>query len=66
MSSLFDDVMMGAKVANAFFKGAKKVGKIAADGIQKVNESEKFQNLKSHFHTERETCTTYNTWSSGK
>lgn len=47
MSSLFDDVMMGAKVANAFFKGAKKVGKIAADGIQKVNESEKFQNLKS-------------------
>ena len=47
MSSLFDDAMMGAKVANALFKGARKFGKIAAEGIQKVNESEQFQNLKS-------------------
>lgn len=47
MSSLFDDVMMGAKVANVFFKGAKKVGKLAAEGIQKVNESEQFQNMKA-------------------
>ena len=47
MSSLFDDVMMGAKVANVFFKSAKKVGKLAAEGIQKVNESEQFQNLKT-------------------
>lgn len=47
MSSLFDDVMMGAKVANIFFKGAQKVGKMAAEGIQKVNESEQFQNLKA-------------------
>lgn len=47
MSSLFDDAMMGAKVASALFKGATKLGKIAADGIQKVNESGKFQNLKT-------------------
>lgn len=46
MSSLFDDVMMGARVAGAFFKGAKQVGKMASDGIQKVNGSETFQNLK--------------------
>lgn len=49
MGSLFDDMMMGAKVANVFFKGAKKVGKLAAEGIQKVNESEQFQNLKTDF-----------------
>ena len=47
MSSLFDDVMMGAKVANVFFKSAKKVSKLAVEGIQKVNESEQFQNLKA-------------------
>lgn len=47
MSSLFDDVMMGAKVANVFFTSAKKVGKLAAEGIQKVNESEQFQNMKA-------------------
>lgn len=47
MSSLFDDAMMGAKVASTLLKGVKKFGKIAADNIQKVNESEKFQNLKS-------------------
>ena len=47
MSSLFDDVMMGAKVANVFFKGAKKVSKLAVEGIQKVNESEQFQNMKT-------------------
>ena len=47
MSSLFDDMMMGAKVANVFFKSAKKVGKLAVEGIQKVNESEQFQNMKT-------------------
>lgn len=47
MSSLFDDMMMGAKVANVFFKSAKKVSKLAVEGIQKVNESEQFQNLKT-------------------
>lgn len=61
MSSLFDDVMMGAKVANAFFKGAKKVGKIAADGIQKVNESEKFQNLKTDIQNRVANSETLNT-----
>lgn len=50
MSSLFDDMMMGAKVANVFFKSAKKVGKLAVEGIQKVNESEQFQNLKTDIH----------------
>lgn len=47
MSSLFDDVMMGARAADLFFKGAKKVGKLAKDGIQKLNESEKFQEMKA-------------------
>lgn len=47
MSSMFDDIVIGAQVANAFFKGAKKLGKLAKDGIQKVNESESFQNLKT-------------------
>ncbi|MBR5534202.1 MAG: zinc ribbon domain-containing protein [Ruminiclostridium sp.] len=42
MSSMWDDIMMGARVANSFFKGAEKVGKMAKKGIQ----SEKFQNLK--------------------
>lgn len=49
MSSMFDDMMMGARAASALFKGAQKVGKLAMDGIQKVNESEKFQNMKTEW-----------------
>ena len=61
MSSLFDDVMMGAKVANVFFKSAKKVGKLAVEGIQKVNESEQFQNLKTDLQNRVASSETLNT-----
>ena len=61
MSSLFDDVMMGAKVAGSLFKGAKKIGKLAADGIQKVNESEAFQNLKTDIQNRVASSETLNT-----
>lgn len=38
MSSLFDDAMMGAKVANVLVRGAMRFGKFAADGLRAGKE----------------------------